>query len=88
MTLTLLLDLDDTCLGNSMDTFIPAYLEALGEHLAAYVPPDKMVPTLLASTQLMLQNKSPDRRLKQVFDQAFFPTLGIDADDFQNQIDF
>jgi len=87
MTLTLLLDLDDTCLGNSMDTFIPAYLEALGEHLASYVPPEKMVPTLLASTQLMLQNKSPDRRLKQVFDQAFFPTLGIDVDDFQNQID-
>lgn len=70
-----------------MDTFIPAYLEALGEHLASYVPPEKMVPTLLASTQLMLQNKSPDRRLKQVFDQAFFPTLGIDVDDFQNQID-
>jgi FMN phosphatase YigB (HAD superfamily) len=87
MTLTLLLDLDDTCLGNSMDTFIPAYLHALGEHLAAYVPPDKMVPTLLASTQLMLQNKRPDRRLKQVFDQAFFPTLGIEAEEFQNQID-
>jgi FMN phosphatase YigB (HAD superfamily) len=87
MTLTLLLDLDDTCLGNSMDTFIPAYLQALGEHLAAFVPPDKMVPTLLASTQLMLQNKRPDRRLKQVFDQAFFPTLGIDSEEFQDQID-
>ena len=87
MTLTLLLDLDDTCLGNSMDTFIPAYLQALGEHLAAYVPPDKMVPTLLASTQLMLQNKRPDRRLKQVFDQAFFPKLGIESGEFQDQID-
>jgi len=70
-----------------MDTFIPAYLQALGEHLAAFVPPDKMVPTLLASTQLMLQNKRPDRRLKQVFDQEFFPTLGIDTEDFQDQID-
>jgi FMN phosphatase YigB (HAD superfamily) len=35
----------------------------------------------------MLQNKRPDRRLKQVFDQAFFPTLGIEAEEFQNQID-
>ena len=87
MTLTLLLDLDDTCLGNSMETFIPAYLDALGEHLAEYVPPDKMVPTLLASTQLMLQNQRPDLSLKQVFDQAFFPALEIDQDDFQEQID-
>jgi FMN phosphatase YigB (HAD superfamily) len=87
MTLTLLLDLDDTCLGNSMDTFIPAYLQALGDYLASYVAPDKMVPTLLASTQLMLQNKRPDQRLKQVFDQAFFPALDIDPDDFQDHID-
>jgi len=29
MTLTLLLDLDDTLLTNGMDTFIPAYLKAL-----------------------------------------------------------
>jgi FMN phosphatase YigB (HAD superfamily) len=87
MTLTLLLDLDDTCLGNSMDTFIPAYLDALGEHLAEYVPQDKMVPALLASTQLMLQNKRPDLRLKQVFDQAFFPALEIEPQDFQDRID-
>lgn len=86
MTLTLLLDLDDTCLGNSMETFIPAYLDALGKHLADYVPPEKMVPTLLASTQLMLQNKRPDLRLKQVFDQEFFPALEIDPQDFQEQI--
>ena len=70
-----------------METFIPAYLDALGEHLAEYVPPDKMVPTLLASTQLMLQNQRPDLSLKQVFDQAFFPALEIDQDDFQEQID-
>jgi FMN phosphatase YigB (HAD superfamily) len=87
MTLTLLLDLDDTCLGNSMETFIPAYLQALGEHMEAYVPADKLVPTLLASTQLMLQNRRPDQRLKQVFDQAFFPALDIDPLDFQSHID-
>ncbi len=70
-----------------METFIPAYLDALGEHLAEYVPPDKMVPTLLASTQLMLQNQRPDLSLKQVFDQAFFPALEIEPEYFQEQID-
>ena len=29
MKLTLLLDLDDTLLGNNMDTFLPAYFHAL-----------------------------------------------------------
>jgi FMN phosphatase YigB (HAD superfamily) len=87
MTLTLLLDLDDTCLGNSMDTFIPAYLQALGDHLDALIPQDKLIPTLLASIQLMLENNRPDRSLKQVFDEAFFPPLGIDPGDFQDQAD-
>jgi FMN phosphatase YigB (HAD superfamily) len=87
MTLTLLLDLDDTCLGNSMDTFIPAYLQALGDHLSAYLPAEKLVSSLLASTQLMLQNKRPDQRLKQVFDQNFYPSIGIDSEDLRDELD-
>ena len=47
MSLTILLDLDDTLLGNSMDTFLPAYMQALGEYLAPYAPPEKMIPALL-----------------------------------------
>lgn len=81
MSLTLLLDLDDTCLGNSMDTFIPAYLQALGEHLAAFISPQELVPALMSSTQEMLKNHLPDRTLKQVFDQAFYPQLGIMPED-------
>ncbi len=82
MSLTLLLDLDDTCLGNSMDTFIPAYLQALGEHLAAIIPQEELLPALLSSTQKMQENNCPDRTLKQVFDQAFYPQLGINPQDF------
>jgi FMN phosphatase YigB (HAD superfamily) len=87
MTLTLLLDLDDTCLGNSMDTFIPAYLSSLGDHLSAYVQPDNLIPSLLAATQQMLQNKRQDKSLKQVFDEAFYPAIGIGPEDLQDQID-
>jgi hypothetical protein len=61
MSLTLLLDLDDTCLGNSMDTFIPAYLQAMGDHLSGYIPPEDLASALMSSTQDMFQNTRPDR---------------------------
>ena len=39
MTLTLLVDIDNPLLGNDMETFIPAYLGAMGLHLANRVAP-------------------------------------------------
>lgn len=82
MSLTLLLDLDDTCLGNSMDTFIPAYLQALADHLSDYISPEDLTSALLSSTQDMLQNSRPDQTLKQAFDRSFYPKLGINPIDF------
>lgn len=78
MTLTLLLDLDNTLLDNDMGVFIPAYLKSLGEHLANHISPDRMVPALLDATQGMLHNNQPDRTLKQVFDAEFYDPLGLD----------
>jgi FMN phosphatase YigB (HAD superfamily) len=87
MTLTLLLDLDDTLLSNDMGTFIPAYLQALGNHLKTSLPPEKLIPTLLAATRAMLENNRPDRTLKQVFDQAFYPSLGVDPEQLRQPIE-
>lgn len=87
MSLVLLLDLDDTCLGNSMDTFLPAYLQALGEHLSEVISPEEMLPALLASTQEMLANQRPDRTLKQVFDSNFFTKLGSNPEDFTDHFE-
>jgi HAD superfamily hydrolase (TIGR01549 family) len=78
MTLTLLIDLDETLLGNKMEIFIPAYLHALGVHLADYVSPEKMVATMLVATQCMFNNNRPDRTLKEAFDPCFFPPLELD----------
>lgn len=83
----LLLDLDDTCLVNSMDTFIPAFLEAFGDHLSELLNPEKLIPTLVSATQIMVQNDRPDRTLKEVFDEAFFPALDADEDEIQVYID-
>jgi FMN phosphatase YigB (HAD superfamily) len=76
MTLTLLFDLDDTLLGNNIDTFLPAYLKALGKHLVEHVAPDKMVKNLLAATDLMLKNEQAGLTLEQAFDQGFYPAIG------------
>ncbi len=76
MSLTLLLDLDDTLLSNNIDTFLPAYLKALGKHLYAYVAPDKMVHELLAATQVMLANNTAELNLERSFDQVFYPAIG------------
>ncbi len=82
MSLTLLLDLDDTCLGNSMATFIPAYLQALADYLSDHIPPEDLTSALLSSTQDMLLNSRPDQTLKQVFDRSFYPKLGINPKDY------
>lgn len=80
MTLTLLLDLDDTLLANNIATFLPVYLQALANHLAPHTDRERIVPTLLAATQEMIQNQRPDRSLSETFEAAFFPALGMKRD--------
>jgi len=93
VNLTLLLDLDDTLLENDIESFLPSYLDAFSKEMAAYVDPGRFVQTLLAGTQEMVKNRRPDCTLREVFDAAFFPTLGVNplkfqglADDFYSQI--
>lgn len=78
MTLTLLLDLDDTLLTNGMDTFIPAYLQTLAEDLRDQADPEAMINALLAGTRRMYANEDPTRTLQQAFDARFYPALGLD----------
>lgn len=87
MTLTLLLDLDDTLLQNDMETFIPAYLQALSSHLAEKVSPDHLVKQLMRATQIMVANDRPDRTLKEIFDQAFYPAIGLEESQVHHEIE-
>jgi len=70
-----------------MDSFIPAYLQSLCEHLAPFIPAEKLVSTLMSGTQAMLDNDMPDKALKEVFDQAFYPVLGIQEADYIQRFD-
>lgn len=87
MISTLLFDLDNTLLGNDMETFLPPYLQKLGAHLADKIPPDQMIPELLNGTRKMMENLDPTVTLEQVFAQYFYPALGIAEETLKPQID-
>ena len=75
--LTLLLDLDDTLLGTNLSTFIPAYFQALTNHLDAYVPGDRLLPALIGGMSRMAENDDPRQTLEEVFDSYFYPKVGV-----------
>ena len=77
MTLTLLLDLDDTLLNTNMDAFIPGYFQALAKDLAPQVAPEKMFRALIAGTRLMSDNEDFSRTLEDVFSAEFYPQINI-----------
>jgi HAD superfamily hydrolase (TIGR01549 family) len=86
MTLMLLIDLDNTLLSNDLQTFLPAYLQSLGEHLKNYAKPELLMRTLMDATRRTVENKQPNLTLKEVFDSAFYPTLGLQPQDMQEAI--
>jgi len=74
----LLIDLDGTLLENDMDVFAPAYYHLLSSHLAPRIAPDKMIQYLLAGTKAMILNLDGAKTLEQVFDEVFYPGIGIE----------
>jgi FMN phosphatase YigB (HAD superfamily) len=87
MTITLLLDLDDTLLKNDIRRFMPVYLKGLGSQLARHVLPEKTIRELLAATEAMIRNDRPDLTLEEKFDERFYPALGLPKADLQPDID-
>lgn len=75
MSLTLLLDLDDTLLQNDIDVFLPHYLKALSLHLSDRFNGDLLIHKLLAATQQMVQNRDPRFTAEEAFDRVFYPAL-------------
>lgn len=77
MIRAVLFDLDNTLITNPTETFVPAYLWALGTHLASLVPPEQLVPELLRCVRVMLENTDPTRTLKEVFWAELLPALNV-----------
>lgn len=77
MKLTLLLDLDDTLLKTNQAAFVPAYFQALATRLAPSLDPGSVGRGLVAGTNAMNQNEDFSRTLKDVFEDIFYPALGL-----------
>jgi FMN phosphatase YigB (HAD superfamily) len=87
MSLTVLLDLDDTLLINPTESFVAAYLQALSLWLAEYAPPEAISQALLSGTRRMTRNAQPGCTLREVFDSEFYPALGVSREAMQAEID-
>src|SRR5215217_8352249 len=81
MSLTLLLDLDDTLLDTNLDVFAPMYFQALSQYLAKHVPPSTIAHALIAGYNIMTTSEDPTRTLEEVFDEDFYGRLGFSKQD-------
>ncbi len=76
MTITVLLDLDDTLLGNVTDQFIPRYTQALSNYFN-FAPVNIVNKSLANAINAMLLNDSAGVTLEQAFDRSFYPSIGV-----------
>lgn len=87
MSLTLLLDLDDTLLDTNLQAFMPAYFQALSKHMSSHAAPEVMLRALLAGVNLMNENEDPTRTLEEIFDADFYGKLGASKKDLIHLIE-
>ena len=73
MTLTLLIDLDDTLLLKSTSDVFPAYLKALSNHLKPLDKSETVFKEIFSATDLMGKNTDPQKTLKHIFDGYLQP---------------
>jgi len=76
VSLTLLIDLDNTLLDNGMEVFLPAYFQALSKHIEPLINPSQFIDCLLAATGKMIENDRPERTLLETFNSFFYSGLG------------
>ena len=86
MSLTVLIDLDNTLISNDMDRFIPAYLKKLSNYLPDW-PSETIIKEFLAGTRAMIAKNTPAMTLMQVFDEVFYSGLGVSKDALKDKID-
>ncbi len=79
MITTLLLDLDDTLLGNDLGTFLPAYFSQLARYLPAEADRQQIIGDVMAATQAMIVQPEPSRVLFDVFSECFTLRTGWPA---------
>ncbi len=79
MTLrAILFDLDNTLLGNDMDTFLPAYFKLISTYAAERYDPRKLAGHILAASQVMMANTDPAVSNEEAFWTRFSELTSFD----------
>jgi FMN phosphatase YigB (HAD superfamily) len=81
MSLTLLLDLDDTLLDTNLNAFVPVYFQALSKHLAEHASPNTMLRALISGMTMMNESVDSTHVLQEIFDADFYPKLGVASEE-------
>lgn len=76
MSLTLLIDLDDTLLSNDINLFQKAYFKRLADALQPWVFFDRMMAAMMSAVQAMITKRTPAGTMEDQFDQIFYPGIG------------
>ena len=63
----ILLDLDDTLLGNNTAEFMKRYFDLLGEYARPIMNNDTFLPHLIQATQAVIRDSDPAHRNAEVF---------------------
>ena len=83
MIRSLLLDLDDTLLGNNIDTFMTRYFALLNGYAQPHFAADTFLPHLIQATRGMIGNTDPELTNDRVFWRDFERLTGGKRDELE-----
>ena len=83
MIRSLLIDLDDTLLGNSLDTFMNQYFAILSRYAASKLDSSMFLPSLLSATRSVISNVDPGLTNDQVFWHEFSQLTGRERSELE-----
>lgn len=79
----ILFDLDGTLLEHDMmNDFIPQYFALLTKYMAAWIPPDKLVASVMRGSDAVTTNDG-SRTNEEVFAEVFYPLVGYPREEME-----
>ena len=79
MIRSILIDLDDTLLGNDMQDFLPRYFALCGQYARRYMPEEQFMQALMSSARATLMDTDPETTNREVFWRHFGQLTGVDT---------
>jgi FMN phosphatase YigB (HAD superfamily) len=87
MIKAVLLDLDDTLLGNPTERFVRDYLAALAQFLTDRLGIENIMASILASTQAVITSQDPRRTNQEVFYATLASVMPLDRELFDRAVE-